>query len=427
MSEPAIGELLHGDGFDDARRRLGRFNLAIFGMTGAGKSSLVNAVFGLELARTGIGEPVTEGSKLYRHTSSQLGVYDTRGLEIGSDNAELLRQLRSFIVGNRIGGIADQIHVIWYCIRAGDRRIQPAERAFIEQVATLGIPVLLVITRTPKAPDGSIHADARALAAAIETMGLPLWGRPHLINALGDDFDGIAPFGLDELLADTAAAAPSGVRSALAAAQVISLQQKRLQVHSLIGAAERQLRGKAILPDVGRVWSRLFAEIAAVYQLSDREAREVLDRVRTAQQLRALVRRLDNGLVVLAAGALASLGLPVEGLSVAYPEVRDVPLRAGEIGDIPIAVVQEALSPKEQQDLKIGPLLAAGPVTAGLGDAWRETCEYFWQQSFPEPPSGLNSQEVADRFAEELFDRLPQRLRRWAQSADAGTIEGGTA
>src|SRR3954468_10972307 len=40
----------------------GRFNLAVFGKTGVGKSTLVNAIFGEEVARTGIGEPVTKGS-----------------------------------------------------------------------------------------------------------------------------------------------------------------------------------------------------------------------------------------------------------------------------------------------------------------------------------------------------------------------------
>ena len=44
----------HGDPFDDAKARqqwseeakkLGRFNLAIFGKTGVGKSTLINAIF----------------------------------------------------------------------------------------------------------------------------------------------------------------------------------------------------------------------------------------------------------------------------------------------------------------------------------------------------------------------------------------------
>ena len=51
--------------FDKSSEAIGRFNLAIFGKTGVGKSTLINAIFGEEVARTGIGEPVTRGSHLY--------------------------------------------------------------------------------------------------------------------------------------------------------------------------------------------------------------------------------------------------------------------------------------------------------------------------------------------------------------------------
>ena len=51
--------------YDKQNAAIGRFNLAIFGKTGVGKSTLINAIFGEEVARTGIGEPVTRGSHLY--------------------------------------------------------------------------------------------------------------------------------------------------------------------------------------------------------------------------------------------------------------------------------------------------------------------------------------------------------------------------
>ena len=73
-----------GDSFKDqfARhtrtlpRRSGRFNLAIFGKTGAGKSTLINAIFGEAVAKTGIGEPVTQDEHLYIHRSGALGLLD---------------------------------------------------------------------------------------------------------------------------------------------------------------------------------------------------------------------------------------------------------------------------------------------------------------------------------------------------------------
>ena len=41
--------------YDRQNESLGRFNLALFGKTGVGKSTLLNAIFGEEVARTGIG------------------------------------------------------------------------------------------------------------------------------------------------------------------------------------------------------------------------------------------------------------------------------------------------------------------------------------------------------------------------------------
>ena len=54
-----------GKAWKDKAEEIGRFNLAIFGKTGVGKSTLVNAIFGSEIAKTGIGEPVTRAEHLY--------------------------------------------------------------------------------------------------------------------------------------------------------------------------------------------------------------------------------------------------------------------------------------------------------------------------------------------------------------------------
>ena len=55
---------LVGDEIKAALGRLGRMNLLLVGKTGTGKSSLVNAVFGDDVAETGVGRPVTSSASL---------------------------------------------------------------------------------------------------------------------------------------------------------------------------------------------------------------------------------------------------------------------------------------------------------------------------------------------------------------------------
>src|SRR3954453_16010176 len=101
--------------YDKKDASLGRFNLAIFGKTGVGKSTLINAIFGAEVARTGIGEPVTRGSHLYLDRVGHLGIIDTQGVEIGRDSKAILSDLNDVIKTSRKLPASEQIHVAWYC------------------------------------------------------------------------------------------------------------------------------------------------------------------------------------------------------------------------------------------------------------------------------------------------------------------------
>src|SRR6478609_8374677 len=100
-----------GKAWKDKSEEIGRFNLAIFGKTGVGKSTLVNAIFRADSAQPGIGEPVTRAEPLYLHQSGTLGVLDTRGLEVGKDNEALIGELRDYLATMRRRPLAEQLHV----------------------------------------------------------------------------------------------------------------------------------------------------------------------------------------------------------------------------------------------------------------------------------------------------------------------------
>jgi uncharacterized protein (DUF697 family)/GTP-binding protein EngB required for normal cell division len=226
-----------GKAWKDKAEEIGRFNLAIFGKTGVGKSTLINAIFGSEIAATGIGEPVTRQEHLYLHQSGTLGVLDTRGVEVGRDNEALLAELTDYLHGMRRKPLSDQLHVAWYCVRAGDRRFEATEAEFVRALHGLGLPVILVLTQVPRS-GGRVHPDAEALAASIANLGLPIQdGLIHYTMAQADEFTGQAAYGLQELLDATFRGAPQGVAHAITAAQRIDFNRKRERAERAIKAA----------------------------------------------------------------------------------------------------------------------------------------------------------------------------------------------
>jgi uncharacterized protein (DUF697 family)/GTP-binding protein EngB required for normal cell division len=234
--------------YDRQSAAMGRFNLAIFGKTGVGKSTLINAVFGEQVARTGIGEPVTRGSRLYVDKVGHLGIVDTQGLEVGRDNKEILSELSKAMKEMRKLPLSDQLHVAWYCVRGMDRRFEEAEADFIRRLDEIGLQVVLVLTQVP-VRDGQYHPDALELARVIADQRLPLaGGRPFLLNAQADPFSGQPAHGLKDLLDATFQVAPEGVAEALTAAQQVDTARKARQAQTYIAAAATTAAGAAFIP-----------------------------------------------------------------------------------------------------------------------------------------------------------------------------------
>ena len=223
--------------YEKQNAAIGRFNLAIFGKTGVGKSTLINAIFGEEVARTGIGEPVTRGSHLYLDKVGHLGIVDTQGLEVGKDNKQILSELDKAMTQMRQLPLSEQIHVAWYCLRGMDRRFEEAEADFIRRLDEMGLPVIVVLTQVPMR-GGYYHPDAVLLAEQIIAKQLPIvTGRPFMTYAKADEFAGQPAYGLQELLDATFRVAPEGVHGALISAQEIDHARKAQEAHKYINAA----------------------------------------------------------------------------------------------------------------------------------------------------------------------------------------------
>ncbi len=355
--------------FDRQAAAIGRFNLAVFGKTGAGKSTLINAVFGAEVARTGIGEPVTQGSHVYIDRRGTLGVIDTQGLEIGRDDQALIKDLRKVVRALSKKPLSERIHCAWYCVRGMDRRFEDTEAAFIRALADLEIPVLVVFTQVPMR-EGRFHPDAVALARHVEAQQLPvIGGRPFMTFAMRDQFTGQPPYGLSDVLQATFRSVPDAVHQALTAAQRIDFAAKARAAQGFIGATVTAAGAAAATPipfsDAALLVPLQLAMMARIAQLYGMPADKA-------------------GLAAVATSAIATTAGRASFTSL----LKLVPGAGSVAGGVISAGV-------------------AGAFTFAMGQAWLVVCQKAAGGQIPSLNGVLDSRVVRELFMAEFRKRVP--------------------
>ena len=178
--------------FHEALRERGHVNILIAGRTGAGKSTLINAVFQGDMATTGQGRPVTKETREITKGDIPLSIFDTRGLEL-ADFDSTLKALRDFVVERaQETDPRKHIHVGWVCILEDLRRVEPAEENLTKMLAE-HMPVVVVITQVRS--DSGFRAKVQSL--------LPLARNVVRVRAFPEQLDGghvIPSTGLRELI-----------------------------------------------------------------------------------------------------------------------------------------------------------------------------------------------------------------------------------
>lgn len=343
----------------EAKSRYGRFNLGIIGGTGVGKSSLVNAVFGRDHAKVGIGLPVTSGVNYY-HDSS-LGIWDFEGFEIGSSKSprETLRDhLRT--ISQRPAN--EQIAVVWYCVASNAARLTLPDVEMIRELEASGLPVILVLTKVDWAKNaitGNYRAsqEVEAFRDWLEhpydehgnEIHLPV-RKVILTASIGRNGKGTG-HGLGELVAETLSLSPDDEKDAFRIAQRLNLPWKREMARPIIAAASSAAAAAASIPipvadaaALAPIQMTMMGKIAAVYELDLR--------------------------VMLSASALAQLGAQITGQALARSFIKLIP----GVGSAVNATVAFALTGATGEGwLRLCEQIHTGKIDAAkISDSWED-------------------------------------------------------
>lgn len=110
--------------------------IMILGISGAGKSSLINNIFGCDIAKVSDVMPMTEGFKLYKGLDygKSINLIDSAGYEInqGKTYCNYIKD----IVTNGIDGA--NVQVLWYCLPVTNKRIEPMDIDNINYLCEFG-------------------------------------------------------------------------------------------------------------------------------------------------------------------------------------------------------------------------------------------------------------------------------------------------
>ena len=133
----------------EAEEKKEKFNIILFGATGVGKSSLVNAVFGEEIVKSGVGKPVTQHLDKITVPKKGLVLWDTKGIE-SKDYEGTINQLKKEIKSSfdSYSHLDDVPHLGWMCIDASGARVEPRDIELIGILKEYEIPIVIVFTKT---------------------------------------------------------------------------------------------------------------------------------------------------------------------------------------------------------------------------------------------------------------------------------------
>ena len=300
-------------------------NILVIGNSGVGKSTLINAVLGVN-ARTGIGEAVTQKMEIYECPEINFRLIDTIGFEPGVlQQAKAINEVKKWSKESIKGDQTDrQINVIWYCIDATSRKLFKKNIAMLTRATSMwkDVPVIVVLTKSYSSVE--IHENVKMVQEAFKRLKHPV-NLKAVVPVVAEIYritenQYVPAQGIENLVDVTESLMPEGKKATLLSIYQYKTTQKRAQAHGLVAscAAAGAVVGAVPIPfPDGLILTPLetgmIAQIARIYNIPDSEK---LDNV-----VKALI---EAGTVGVVAHALINAVKAIPAVNIAASVLNSV-------------------------------------------------------------------------------------------------------
>ena len=209
-------------------------NVLVIGNSGVGKSTLINAVLGEDVAKTSWGEKGTT-SQLDIYEGEPFNVIDTIGFEpsIFKSNKAISAVKKWSKKSAKEENEDKQINVIWFCVDGTSRKLFPKAIKDLSKAISMwkSVPIITVIIKSYSVPERTenielvsrVFSKNKDLSERLKAI-IPVVASTYVLN----DIAAAPPEGITELIEKTNDLMPDGMRAAQKDIAKFNLLRKRV-------------------------------------------------------------------------------------------------------------------------------------------------------------------------------------------------------
>lgn len=222
-----------------------RGNVLVIGNSGVGKSTLINAVLGEDVAKVGYGiTGTTDTLEIYESDKVPFRVIDTIGFEPNFFiEQKAINAVKKWSKESAKEGKEDnQINVIWFCVDGTSRKLFPKAIQSLSRATAMwkSVPIIVVITKSYSAPERKENIEMVQSAFASQTKYsknlkkiVPVVASIYELNETAY----AAPEGITELIDATNELMPEGIQAGANDIAEFKLNRKRGMAQGVVGVA----------------------------------------------------------------------------------------------------------------------------------------------------------------------------------------------